>query len=115
MSFQMSGVQMKAVIGLEVHVQLALRSKLFSSSPMNDLLGANGSVSSYDVSYPSTLPLLNAGAVEVYLPPSYLLMSPSSQLAVRSGLLTSSSLSSSCSFDRKHYFYSDMPAGYQVL
>eukprot|EP00092_Neocalanus_flemingeri_P027571 GFUD01029912.1.p1 GENE.GFUD01029912.1~~GFUD01029912.1.p1 ORF type:complete len:553 (+),score=205.74 GFUD01029912.1:39-1697(+) len=89
----------ESVIGLEVHAQINAKSKLFSSAPHEFNSPVNSNVSYFDASIPGTLPVLNRRCVEA-------------------GILTSLALGSRLNmtsfFDRKHYFYSDLPAGYQI-
>jgi len=89
----------ESVIGLEVHAQINAESKLFSSAPHNFNSPVNTNVSYFDASIPGTLPVLNRRCVEA-------------------GILTSLALGASVNntsyFDRKHYFYADLPAGYQI-
>ncbi|KAK9499263.1 hypothetical protein O3M35_002332 [Rhynocoris fuscipes] len=88
-----------SVVGLEVHAQINTSSKLFSGA--STLFGAspNSNVAYFDAALPGTLPVLNKQCVEM-------------------GLLTALALSCKVNevsmFDRKHYFYSDLPAGYQI-
>ncbi|KAF9226883.1 Glutamyl-tRNA amidotransferase B subunit [Gyrodon lividus] len=90
----------EVVVGIEVHAQIKSRRKLFSdtrtSRPGET---SNSFVSSYDAALPGTLPTLNPKCVE---------------LAVRTALALNSEVQSRSAFDRKHYFYSDLPAGYQI-
>lgn len=87
------------VIGLEVHVQLNTKSKLFSSDP--NLFGAqaNHNISVISLGHPGTLPRLNGQVV---------------RSAIRLGLATHSEIASSLGFARKNYFYTDLPKGYQI-
>ena len=87
-------------IGIECHVQLATRTKLFSGAD-NDARGAkpNSKVSPIDFGLPGMLPVLNKDAV---------------RLAVRAGRALNSSIAPVSRFDRKHYFYPDLPKGYQI-
>jgi aspartyl-tRNA(Asn)/glutamyl-tRNA(Gln) amidotransferase subunit B len=89
----------EVVIGLEVHVHLATRSKIFSSS--STLFGAepNASTDPVCLGLPGTLPVLNRAAVE---------------MAVRLGLAVGSRIRQRSRFARKHYFYPDLPKGFQV-
>lgn len=84
----------ESVIGLEIHAQLNAQSKLFSSS--ENMYGApvNSKVSLFDAAIPGTLPVLNRKCVE---------------LAVLSSLALKCKVSPVSYFDRKHYFYSDLP------
>ncbi|CAG9822146.1 unnamed protein product [Phaedon cochleariae] len=89
----------QSVIGLEVHAQINSKSKLFSGADTSFSSPVNDNVSLFDCSIPGTLPVLNKKCVE-------------------SGVLTALALNCrinpvSC-FDRKHYFYADLPAGYQI-
>lgn len=89
----------EAVIGIEVHVQILSNSKLFSSSPYKFGEPPNSQVSAFDASMPGTLPVLNRRCVEA---------------AVLTALALNCDIHSVSHFDRKHYFYADMPAGYQI-
>ncbi len=88
------------MIGLEVHVQLATRSKLFCGCSA-DYFGAppNSLTCPVCLGYPGTLPLLNRRAVE---------------LALRLALALGAQVQTSSLFDRKSYFYPDLPKGYQI-
>jgi aspartyl-tRNA(Asn)/glutamyl-tRNA(Gln) amidotransferase subunit B len=87
-------------IGIECHVQLATKTKLFSGAN-NDARDEqpNSVVSPIDYGLPGMLPVLNRGAVE---------------LAIKAGLALGSEISTTSRFDRKHYFYPDLPNGYQI-
>ncbi len=87
-------------IGIECHVQLATKTKLFSSID-NDARdkSPNTCISPLDYALPGTLPTLNHQAV---------------LLAVKAGLAMNSKINLTSSFDRKHYFYPDLPTGYQI-
>ncbi|KHJ94388.1 GatB/GatE catalytic domain protein [Oesophagostomum dentatum] len=84
---------------IQVHVQLNTRSKLFSSAPSAEDVPPNTHVAALDMATPGTLPTLNKACV---------------MHALRMGMLLNCEIPSSCRFDRKHYFYADMPAGYQI-
>lgn len=87
------------VIGLEVHAQIQSASKLFSSAPYNYFARPNTQVTYFDLSLPGTLPVLNRRCVET---------------AIRTALALDCIISRKSLFDRKHYFYGDMPNGYQI-
>src|SRR3989338_2579657 len=91
---------LEPVIGLEIHVQLKTRTKLFSPVD-NHAEGAapNTLVSAIDVGHPGTLPQLNAEAL---------------RFAVRIGLALGCRIKTPTFFDRKHYLYPDLPKGYQI-
>lgn len=87
-------------IGIECHVQLNTKTKLFSGADNDDRDKApNTAVSPICFGLPGTLPVLNESAVE---------------LAVRAGLALNAEIGKVSSFDRKHYFYPDLPKGYQI-
>ena len=88
-----------AVIGLEVHAQLLTNSKIFSSDSAVYGSAPNTSVSVITLAHPGTLPKLNRKAVEY---------------AIRMGLACQSEISRYNIFDRKNYFYPDLPKGYQL-
>ena len=87
------------VIGLEVHAQLATASKIFSPCPHGAADGPNRNVDPVSLGLPGTLPVLNREAVRG---------------AVMMGLATGSTIARTCRFARKHYFYPDLPKGYQI-
>uniref|UniRef100_A0A182PN03 Glutamyl-tRNA(Gln) amidotransferase subunit B, mitochondrial n=1 Tax=Anopheles epiroticus TaxID=199890 RepID=A0A182PN03_9DIPT len=89
----------KSVIGLEVHAQLDTQSKLFSGARATFGAAPNSCVALLDASIPGTLPVLNKGAVE---------------LGVKTALALGCNVSAVSMFDRKHYFYADLPSGYQI-
>uniref|UniRef100_A0A452UMA7 Glutamyl-tRNA(Gln) amidotransferase subunit B, mitochondrial n=1 Tax=Ursus maritimus TaxID=29073 RepID=A0A452UMA7_URSMA len=88
-----------AVVGLEIHAQISSNSKLFSGSQVHFAAPPNSLVSFFDASLPGTLPVLNRRCVEA---------------AVMTGLALSCRINKKSLFDRKHYFYADLPAGYQI-
>ena len=88
-----------AVIGLEVHVQLATRSKLFSGASTAYGAEPNTHASAVDVALPGTLPVPNAEAI---------------RMAVRFGLAIGARIARRSVFARKNYFYPDLPKGYQI-
>ncbi len=89
----------ETVIGLEVHVQLSTVSKLFSGSATKFGAEPNSQASIYDLALPGTLPVLNAAALG---------------MAVKFGLGIGAEIGRRSVFDRKNYFYPDLPKGYQV-
>jgi aspartyl-tRNA(Asn)/glutamyl-tRNA(Gln) amidotransferase subunit B len=89
----------ETVIGLEVHCQLATASKLFSPCPVRRLAEPNTLVDAYTLGLPGTLPVVNAAAV---------------RSAVALALATGCEVQRVSEFARKHYFYPDLPKGYQI-
>jgi len=89
----------ETVIGLEVHAQLATRSKIFSWSSAAFGAEPNTSTDPVCLGMPGTLPVLNEAAVAA---------------AVRLGLAVGSHIRPRCRFARKHYFYPDLPKGFQI-
>ncbi|KAI1238433.1 Glutamyl-tRNA(Gln) amidotransferase subunit B, partial [Lamprotornis superbus] len=87
------------VVGLEIHAQISSNSKLFSGSQVQFAAPPNSLVSFFDASLPGTLPVLNRRCVEA---------------AVMTGLALNCHINKRSLFDRKHYFYADLPAGYQI-
>lgn len=87
------------VIGLEVHVQLATQSKAFSASAVEFGAAPNSLTDPLVLALPGTLPQFNRQALE---------------LALRLGIATESTINSPTRFARKHYFYPDLPKGYQI-
>ena len=86
-------------IGLEIHAQLKSGSKLFSSSPTGFGEENNKQVSYIDGAMPGMLPVTNKKCIE---------------LAVRAGLIVNAKINKFSMFDRKNYFYPDLPQGYQI-
>jgi aspartyl-tRNA(Asn)/glutamyl-tRNA(Gln) amidotransferase subunit B len=89
----------EVVIGLEIHAQLATRSKIFSGSATAYGAPPNTQASLVDLAYPGVLPVLNAEAV---------------RMAVKFGLAIGATVASRSVFARKNYFYPDLPKGYQI-
>uniref|UniRef100_A0A674C9R2 Glutamyl-tRNA(Gln) amidotransferase subunit B, mitochondrial n=1 Tax=Salmo trutta TaxID=8032 RepID=A0A674C9R2_SALTR len=87
------------VVGLEIHAQIHSNTKLFSGSQVGFQAPPNSLVSFFDASLPGTLPVLNRRCVEA---------------AVMTGLALNCTINRKSLFDRKHYFYADLPAGYQI-
>ena len=92
-------MQWETVIGLEVHVQLATRSKIFSGASTAFGAEPNTQASLIDLGMPGTLPVLNAQAV---------------RKAVKFGLAIDAEIGMTNVFARKNYFYPDLPKGYQT-
>jgi len=89
----------EVVIGLEIHAQLATRSKIFSGSATAYGAPPNSQASLVDLAYPGVLPVLNAEAV---------------RMAVKFGLAIGATVAPRSVFARKNYFYPDLPKGYQI-
>ncbi len=89
----------EAVIGIEIHCELKTQTKMFSGAPVTYGARANTAINEIDISMPGTLPQVNKRAVEF-------------------GVLLSKALKCEIDplvrFDRKNYFYSDLPKGYQI-
>ena len=89
----------ESVIGLEIHVQLATRSKIFSGAATAFGAAPNTQACPVDLGLPGVLPVLNREAV---------------RMALTFGLAIGGEIASTCRFDRKNYFYPDLPKGYQI-
>ncbi len=89
----------ETVIGLEVHAQAMSEAKLFSGAATAFGAGPNTQVSLVDAAFPGMLPVINRRCVEQ---------------AVRTGLGLNAQINLRSVFDRKNYFYPDLPAGYQI-
>jgi aspartyl-tRNA(Asn)/glutamyl-tRNA(Gln) amidotransferase subunit B len=89
----------ETVIGLEIHAQLATRSKIFSGASTAFGAAPNAQACAVDLGMPGVLPVLNAEAV---------------RLAVKFGLAVDAQIAERCVFARKNYFYPDLPKGYQI-
>lgn len=89
----------ETVIGLEIHVQLDTKSKAFCADKVSFGAAPNTLVSAISLGHPGTLPRLNERQLEY---------------AVRLGLALGSEINRETSFDRKNYFYADLPKGYQI-
>ncbi|MDP6535296.1 MAG: Asp-tRNA(Asn)/Glu-tRNA(Gln) amidotransferase subunit GatB [Gammaproteobacteria bacterium] len=92
-------MEWESVIGLEVHVSLCTKSKLFSGTTSEFGADPNTQANIFDLALPGTLPVFNAEALK---------------MAVRFGLAIGAEISKRSVFDRKNYFYPDLPKGYQV-
>ncbi|MDA9591770.1 Asp-tRNA(Asn)/Glu-tRNA(Gln) amidotransferase subunit GatB [Pelagibacteraceae bacterium] len=89
----------QTVIGIEIHAQVNSKSKLFSSSSTDFGSAPNTQVSLVDAAMPGMLPVINKFCIEQ---------------AVKSGLGLNAKINSKSIFDRKNYFYQDLPQGYQI-
>ena len=94
-----SPIVYQPVIGLEIHAQLQTNSKIFASDPVLFGQNPNTLISAITLGHPGTLPKLNIRAVE---------------FAIKMGLALGSKIASWQNFDRKNYFYPDLPKGYQI-
>ena len=92
-------MEWETVIGLEIHAQLATRSKIFSGSATAYGAEPNTQADLVDLGYPGVLPVLNGEAV---------------RMAVRFGLAIGARIAPRSVFARKNYFYPDLPKGYQI-
>jgi len=89
----------EAIIGLEIHVQMKTKSKMFSSSPNSFSRHPNTEVTPFDMAYPGTMPTVNKQAVIN---------------AIRVANALHMEIDHTLYFDRKNYFYSDLPKGFQI-
>ena len=89
----------QTVIGLEVHAQLSTRSKLFSGANASYGAMPNAQTSFIDAGLPGVLPVLNQEAV---------------RMAIQFGLAIDAEINDLSFFERKNYFYPDLPKGYQI-
>ena len=90
---------LEAVIGIEVHVELKSNSKVFSDTQNSYSKDANTYVSAIDLGYPGTLPRLNKKVID---------------MALAAALAFNCKINKIMRFDRKNYFYPDLPKGYQI-
>ncbi|MEI7868344.1 MAG: Asp-tRNA(Asn)/Glu-tRNA(Gln) amidotransferase subunit GatB [Candidatus Methylumidiphilus sp.] len=95
----MNTMQWETVIGLEVHAQLATKSKIFSAAATAYGAEPNTQACAIDLGLPGVLPVLNAEAV---------------RMAVKFGLAINAQVAHRSVFARKNYFYPDLPKGYQI-
>lgn len=86
-------------IGIEVHVELLSKSKVFSNSINNFNDAPNTNICEVDLAYPGTLPVLNKEIVE---------------MALKAAIALNCKINKVMHFDRKNYFYPDLPKGYQI-
>ena len=92
-------MQYEVVMGIEVHVELATNSKLFCSCSAKFGADANENVCPACAGMPGFLPVANKNAIE---------------LGIKAGLVTDSEITRKITFDKKNYFYPDLPTGYQI-
>jgi len=92
-------VNWESVIGLEIHVQLATNSKIFSGASTSYGAEPNAQACAVDLGLPGVLPVLNERAIE---------------MAIKFGLAIGAKINLHSVFDRKNYFYPDLPKGYQI-
>ncbi len=92
-------MQYESVIGLEIHVQLATASKIFSGAATAYGAAPNTQACPVDLGLPGVLPVVNREAI---------------RMALTFGLAIGGEIAPTCRFDRKNYFYPDLPKGYQI-
>ncbi len=92
-------MNLEPVIGLEIHVQLKTKSKMFCSCPNGVETPENSAICPICMGHPGTLPVPNKQAIEY---------------AVMAALALNCTIAEETHFDRKHYFYPDLPKGYQI-
>ena len=89
----------ETVIGIEIHCELKTATKMFSGAPVSFGKEANSCVNEIDLGHPGCLPAVNEKAVE---------------LAIRACTATHCEIDPLITFDRKNYYYSDLPKGFQI-
>ena len=89
----------EATIGIEVHVQLTTNTKIFCSCPNTVAKDPNTHICPICAGYPGTMPMLNKKVVD---------------FAILAGIATNCTINKESTFDRKHYFYPDLPKNFQV-
>ena len=94
-----NGKKYEVVIGLEVHAQVLSESKLFSTSATKFGSEPNTQVSLVDAAFPGMLPVINEFCIKQ---------------AIKTGIGLNAKINNKSIFDRKNYFYADLPQGYQI-
>ena len=94
-----NGNKYEVIIGLEVHAQVLSKSKLFSTSPTKFGSEPNTQVSLVDAAFPGMLPVINEFCIKQ---------------AIKTGIGLNAKINNKSIFDRKNYFYADLPQGYQI-
>lgn len=89
----------EVIIGIEIHCELKTKTKMFSSAPVDATSSPNTNVNEIDLAHPGTLPSVNKEAVK---------------LALKACHALNCEIDPLIKFDRKNYFYSDLPKGYQI-
>jgi aspartyl-tRNA(Asn)/glutamyl-tRNA(Gln) amidotransferase subunit B len=89
----------EATIGMEVHVQLTTNTKIFCTCPNSIAKDPNTNICQICAGYPGTMPMLNKKVVD---------------FAILAGLATNCTINQQSTFDRKHYFYPDLPKNFQI-
>ena len=89
----------ETVIGIEIHCELKTKTKMFSSAPVAFGEVANTCVNEVDLGHPGTLPCVNKEAVK---------------LAIKAATALKCEIDPLVKFDRKNYYYSDLPKGFQI-
>lgn len=89
----------EATIGMEVHVQLTTKTKIFCSCPNSIAQDPNSNICPICAGHPGTMPMLNKKVVDY---------------AILAGLATNCTINEQSTFDRKHYFYPDLPKNFQI-
>ncbi|HAO24000.1 MAG TPA: Asp-tRNA(Asn)/Glu-tRNA(Gln) amidotransferase GatCAB subunit B, partial [Methylophaga sp.] len=92
-------MEWEVVIGLEIHAQLATKTKIFSGAATAYGAAPNSQACAVDLGLPGVLPVLNKEAV---------------RMAVKFGLAVDAEIADRSVFARKNYFYPDLPKGYQI-
>ncbi|HLC07613.1 MAG TPA: Asp-tRNA(Asn)/Glu-tRNA(Gln) amidotransferase subunit GatB [Candidatus Babeliales bacterium] len=89
----------EATIGMEVHVQLTTKTKIFCSCPTSVAHDPNSNICPICAGYPGSMPMLNKKVVD---------------FAILAGIATNCTINENSTFDRKHYFYPDLPKNFQI-